>query len=97
MLSGLEIEDKSVAYAEEQNSCYCNDLDGHAIGAKWARDHYESLISSGELLRRDELAVFLKALQQASDMAHSERPDSRHCIAKLAYQSVIDHINTKKS
>ncbi len=60
-------------------------------------DAYRAAEASGELLRRGELVVFLKALQQASDMAHSERPDPRHGIAKLAYQSVIDHINTKKA
>lgn len=72
-------------------------------GAFDARDRYERLISSGDLIRRDELVAWLEGRIHWSKGAHTALGEVNHNTGAAfglqgeicAIQRVIDHINKK--
>lgn len=57
------------------------------------RSHYEDLITSGALIRRDELVAWLEEErdEQSASMGNS------YTVESAVYDSVLDHINKKQS
>lgn len=64
-----------------------------SVGGLIIRDHYENLISSGELIRRDELVAWLN--EMLLDEKKGEAWDWKSSGGVSSVQKAIDHISKK--